>query len=100
MASARQMSWDNYDDFQSKYGLDNIVARIPYTSMCMLFEEIGVLVEEGLIDMKLVVQLIRGLMSDFWEKFEPVILEYRERHNYPQYFDKMEYLYNELKKHS
>jgi len=96
---ALSMEWTDYDDFERKYGMGgNQENRLPYSILGSYFEEVGVLLEEGLIDKNLVVQLVGGYIRRFWEKFEPYILEYRERNNYPQYFDKMEYLYNEIKK--
>jgi hypothetical protein len=95
---ALQMMWDDFDDFEKKYGLEDWEKRVPYTSMSLFYEEIGVLLEEELIDINLVIQLIGGTFRWFWEKFEPIVLEHRVRQRYPQYFDKMEYLYNEIKK--
>jgi hypothetical protein len=66
--------------------------------MSHFYEEIGVLLEEGLIDVNLVIQLIGGTFRLYWEKFEPYVLERRIRDNYPRYYDKMEYLYNEIEK--
>jgi hypothetical protein len=66
--------------------------------MATFYEEIGVLVEEGLIDVNLVIQLIGRGFRQFWEKFEPIVVETRVRRKYPQYFDRIEYLYNEVKK--
>ena len=95
---ALQMTWDDYDDFVKKYGLEEWEERVPYTHMSLFYEEIGVLLEEGLIDVNLVIQLIGGTFSLFWVKFKPIVLERRIRDNYPQYYDKMEYLYNEIEK--
>jgi len=95
---ALQMTWDDYDDFERKYGLENWEERVPYTSMSLFYEEIGVLLEEELIDINLVIQLVGGTFRWFWEKFKPIVLEARVREGFPQYFDKMEYLYNEIEK--
>ena len=95
---ALQMTWDDLDDFEKKYGLENWEERIPYTSMSHFFEHLGVLLEEGLIDINLVIQIIGGTFKRFWEKFEPIVLERRIRESHPQYYDKMEYLYNEIEK--
>ena len=95
---ALQMTWDDYDDFLKKYGLEDWEERVPFTHMNLYFDEIGVLLKEGLIDVNLVLQLIGGTFRLYWEKFEPIVLERRIRDNNPTYFDKMEYLYNEIKK--
>jgi hypothetical protein len=95
---ALQMTWDDYDDFEKKYGLEEWEERIPLAHMSLFYEEIGVLLEEGLIDVNLIIHLIGGTFRLFWEKFEPYVLERRIRESHPQYFDKMEYLYNEIEK--
>ena len=92
------MTWDDYDDFVKKYGLEGWEERVPFTHMNFYYEEIGVLLEEGLIDVNLVIQLIGSPFRLYWEKFEPIVLERRIRDNNPTYFDNMEYLYNEIKK--
>ncbi len=95
---ALQMTWDDYDDFVKKYGLEGWEERVPFTHMNLYFDEIGVLLEEGLIDVNLVINLIGGTFRLYWEKFEPYVLERRIRDNMPRYYDKMEYLYNEIEK--
>jgi hypothetical protein len=34
-----------------------------------------------------------------WEKFEPIILEYRKRHNAQRWFIEAEYMYNTMKEY-
>jgi hypothetical protein len=97
-AKSMQMTWDSYEDFQSKYSVENFEERLPFTSMSYFFEGVGVLVEEGLVDIELVSKLMSGDLKTHWEKFRPYIIEGREKRNYPQYFDKTEYLYNEVEK--
>ena len=95
---ALQMTWDDYDDFLKKYGLEEWEERVPFTHMSLYFDEVGVLLKEGLIDVNLVAQLIGSAFRLYWEKFEPIVLERRIRDNNPTYFDNMEYLYNEIEK--
>jgi hypothetical protein len=95
---ALQMTWDDYDDFVIKYSLENWEERVPMMHMSLFYEEIGALLEEGLIDVNLVLHLIGGAFRLYWEKFKPYVLERRIRDNNPRYFDKVEYLYNEIEK--
>ena len=100
MGEAFQMNWSDYDDFQTKYSAtEQVEDRIPYSTWSMYFQEIGVLVKEGLIDISLVAQFLPDTFRSYWHKFEPIILEHRERANYPQYFAGIEYLYKEFCKH-
>ena len=97
---AMQMNWSDYDDFQIKYNsTEHAEDRMPYSSWSMYFQEIGVLVKEGLIDISLVAQFLPDAFRDYWKKFKPIILEHRERADYPQYFAGMEHLYNEFSRH-
>ena len=94
---AMQMNWRDYDDFQKKYDdVEQMEDRIPYTSWSMYFQEIGVLLKEGFIDINLVAQFLPDSFRRYWEKFKPIILEHRVRNSYPQYFAGMEHLYNEF----
>jgi len=95
---ALQMTWDDYDDFIKKYPLEKWEERVPFMHISHFYEEIGVLLEEGLIDVNLVINLIGGTFRLYWEKFEPIVLERRIRDNMPRYYEKMEYLYNEIEK--
>ncbi len=49
------------------------------------YEGLGVLVKEGLIDIKLVAQTMAGSTRMFWEKIKPYAAELRARTNYPRY---------------
>ena len=100
MSKAMQMNWNDYDEFQSKYSsITQMEERLPYTFWSMYFQEIGILLKEGFIDITLVAQFLPDFFRGYWKKFEPIILEERKRTNYPQYFGGMEFLYNEFCKH-
>jgi len=59
------------------------------------YEGVGVLVKEGLIDIRLVALLMTGTTTLFWRKMEPFIDEIRRR-AYPRAYIETEYLYNAL----
>ncbi len=100
IGKAMQMNWRDYDDVMKKYdNVEHMEDRIPYASWSMYYQEIGVLLKEGYIDIKLVAQFLPDAFRGYWEKFKPIILEHRVRNSYPQYFAGMEYLYNEFCKH-
>ena len=92
------MSWKDYDDKMSKYpwGSPELIEEV---TLWNYFESIGVLVEEGLIDEKILAKLMAGDLIQFWEKFGPFILEMRKRRGLPLLYEKTEYLYNVLKKY-
>ncbi len=64
------------------------------------YECIGVLVQQGLIDITLVDTLFRNHIIDYWVKVKPVIYGGREQRQEPSqypFYDSFEYLYNRLK---
>jgi hypothetical protein len=91
----------DYDDFIDKvYGMkrQNREIGIQLGSLFAYFEGIGVLIEEKLVDAKLVANLMSGNIVYFWEKYGPFITEYRRRTNNPREWNKTEYLYGEMMK--
>lgn len=87
--------WKDYDDFQSKYSPDsNLETYSKIYSMLQYFKGIGVMVKRELIDPTLVDDLLSGFIIRCWEKMEPIIRIDRERMNWPQYAEHVEYLYN------
>ena len=96
VSEALRMEYTDYDDFQKKYS--RLPQRLPYTKQCFFLDGIAVLVEEGLLDIKLVAKLISGDIMWHWNHFRPYILEARERRNHPEYMYYIEYLYNEVVK--
>jgi hypothetical protein len=90
--------WKDYDDFQSKYGFEvNPDADAKGRMINAYFEGVGVLMKRGLIDPSIVDDLISGVIIRYWEKYEPYILEYRKRRDWPQAGEHVEYLYNKIK---
>jgi hypothetical protein len=67
-------------------------------SVAAFFEGIGVLVYQNLIDVELVAELMSRHVIRFWEKMEPISKEMRRRLNLPRVDEKIEYLYDEMKK--
>ena len=95
-------SWEfsDFKEFMDKYGYDtNKEASILFGRLVIYYEGLGVLVKEGLLNIRLVALLIAGVTRRFWEKFEPIIEEGREYYNAPRWLSETEYLYNELMKY-
>jgi len=90
--------WNNYDDWNEKYGAEtNPEAYSQYVFIASWFEGIGVLIKRKLIDPTMVDDLMSLVSLWGWEKFGPIVREYRVRKNRPQYFEFWEYLYNEIR---
>jgi hypothetical protein len=102
--------WTDFDDFWEKYGsLNNPVQWSKWGSVAAYFSGIGVLLKEGLIDVKLVDELISNLAFVAWYRMEPIIKEWRKfvltrrfseqaRSSIFEAFSGFDYLINELRK--
>jgi len=62
------------------------------------FDEVGVLLKKGLVDIDLVENLIHGHAIRTWEKLKPVFEVGRKLRNDPNIAAGFEYLYSEMKK--
>jgi hypothetical protein len=58
----------------------------------MYFEGLGVLVREGLVDIRLVSLLSSGMITSWWDHYREGILKCREEMGFPRYMIESEYL--------
>ena len=86
--------YKDYNDFVEKYN----IRSNPAPEHTYLFEALGVLLKNRLIEISLVEDLFTGPSKWFWEKLKPIAEDTRKKLNYPQYAEHIEYLYNELQK--
>ena len=90
------MEYDDFEDFEHKYGRDNNPeANNMITEHMLLMEGIGVIVREGYVSVRLVALLTSGLVRIGWEKLRDYIYEMRKR-AFPRWSIEYEYLYNTL----
>jgi len=61
---------------------------------------VAVLLMKDMIDVDLVYELMPTMVTTFWKKFEPMVREYRELVNYPQFFRPVEYLSDRMVEHA
>jgi hypothetical protein len=80
--------FENFDDYIDTYGLTDI------TEVAVLFDGIGVLLEQKLIDVDMVDQLFGTTVYLLWTKIEPVIQAMRKGLNEPSFFAHFENLMN------
>jgi len=94
------MQWDDYDDFESKYGSDNNPENFATRySLFYRLNSIGILVKDGFVEAETVYNLLGDVSTIWlWKKFESVIKEIRVRYNVPSALDHFEFLYDELLK--
>jgi len=56
----------------------------------------GVLIEEGLIDIRLVAKMMSGNIAWFWRKYRDGIYDVRAHNRWPRFNIMIEYLYNQI----
>ena len=92
-ATVRDFEFKDYDDFMKKYGWSAAMSEVG-----LFFEGVGVLLHKKLVDISMVDDLFTGPIKMTWEKMKPIIEGHRRRKEYPQFYEWLEYLYNEMKK--
>jgi hypothetical protein len=80
----------NLNDYREKYGFTDI------TMVAVLFEGVGVLLEQELIDIKIVDRLFGPTLYLLWERMKPVLFAMREGLHEPFFFSHYEYLVKRL----
>jgi hypothetical protein len=94
------MEFTDYGDFIEKYGMDaDFSAWMDFLMVFNQFEEYGVYLREGLLDIRFIALLSGGMILTLQEKFMDVIREHRIRNNYPRFMIEAEYLMNNVKKY-
>ena len=98
MIELLNMQWEDYDDFEKKYGSDNNPSNFAIRqSMFYSLNSIGILMKDGFIDADTAYDQLGEVSTIWmWKKFESVINETRRRYNVPNNFEYFEFLYNEL----
>jgi hypothetical protein len=78
---------------------ENPEAWAYYIYIGIRYNNIGLLLREGLIDPDIVFEIFNPMVIiQLWEKLEPIERETRIRNNHPKHYEAFEYLYNEAKK--
>jgi hypothetical protein len=82
--------FESFDNYRERYGLTDI------TEIAVLFDGIGVLLEQKLIDIEMVDQLFGTTVYLLWTKIDPVIHAMRKGLDEPSFFAHFENLMNRL----
>jgi hypothetical protein len=87
------MEWDDYADFERKYGSDNnSEAYAQRLTLWNTFNNFGVLLKRGLIDPEMIYDAAGGPIVMSWEKWRPIIIEQRVRYFGSNYLENWEHL--------
>jgi hypothetical protein len=73
-------------------------AEVEFNEVLLFFDELGVLLQMGLVDIRTVEKLLHAHIKRTWEKTKPIVVAVRKSLNDPQIGEGFEYLYNEMKK--
>jgi len=94
--------WNDYDDFVESCG----ILKSEFTELgnelihvTSVFEGVGVLVKEKMLDIHLIAVLMSAMTRMLWEKIQPFVVIHRKTVNLPRWISEYEYLYNELMKY-
>jgi hypothetical protein len=83
--------FESFDDYVKKYGLADTVQVLE------IFDEVGVLLEQGLVDINLVDNLFGPSVNTAWESnLQTLIRGIRKASNQPSFFSHVDYLYRRL----
>ena len=94
------MKWDSYDDFVSKYGYENNPDS--FRKRMRIWRNMhknGLLVRDGLIDIRALFDYTSGGSLYMWRKFKDIIEESRRLYDMPESFIGLEYLAGEIEKY-
>ena len=84
------ITFENFDEYRKKYGFTEVA------EIAVLFEGLGVLLEQKLIDIDLVDNLFGPTLDLLWERMKPVIVAMRKGLDQPYFFSHYEFLVNRL----
>ena len=89
--------WEDYDDFEKKYGSDNNpdFASVRFTSW-NYYEGIGVLLRKGMIELDLTYRLLGVYTLMHWFKWETIIKKMRRSFVGSDFLENFEYLADEM----
>ena len=94
------MKWDNYDDFISKYGYENNPDSYrKRMRMWRIMHVNGLLVRDGLIDVRALFDYTSGGSLYMWRKFKDIIEKGRRLSDIPEWLIGLEYLAGEIEKY-
>jgi hypothetical protein len=94
------MEWEDYDDFEKKYGSDNNPRSFAMRHRAWFHYTImGKFLKEGLLDIDLVYSLLTDTAVWQWYKWRDVIEEQRRRYHTPDFVSDWEYLVAEVLKY-
>ena len=90
--------WEDFNDFNEKYGPEkNLDEFMKWVIVTTHIETMGLIAYENMVDIQFVANLLGSAIEGFWEKAEPILIEYSKQWNTPKIMPMTEYLYEQIK---
>jgi len=96
------LEWDDYDDFEKKYGSDfNLDQFSKRYAIWSEYNKMGFLLKTGLVDVDTLLGFLGGQLPLLWlwHKYESIIREQRRRYKQPDLFVWWEHAANEIQRY-
>lgn len=100
----KDWSWTSFDNFMDKYGWEKHPDQYnKFRDIARTYENMGLLVKKGQMDPKFIYEYAGPYPIRVWEKFEPIIIEYRNRVESPpkgmqwEWFEDLYYTLKEVR---
>lgn len=91
------MEWEDYNDFERKYGSDNNPENYAMRErMKNFYNSIGFLLKFGLVEAEKVYEIAGIGTIESWNKFGDIFLKQRKIYNMPEFALNYEYLFYEM----
>lgn len=89
--------WEDYEDYNKKYGrFTNPSAQAKSSSVALFFEGLGILLMKGFLDVDIVGRLMSSPVRMYWAKMNPIFYDMRTRMGDEEVMEYAEYLYDEV----
>ena len=100
-AELRSWEWEDVEEFDRKYGPDvNPEGYSKFLSYIRFFQGVGVLLQQGLIDVSLVGEMMPATVISAYQRYELILRDHRSRNQETRrLWEPVEYLYNEVLKY-
>jgi hypothetical protein len=90
-------SWSDQDDYYKKYG-GNLDEFPKFQNIIDTYEGIGIVLQNKLVDPKLIYGVLRAQPILYWEKFSPMMRQWGDQTGESIMYPGFEYLYGEMKR--
>ena len=88
------IEWTDWDDFEKRWGStgDNLEGAAGRYSIMNKLENVGWLIEKGMLDSEWAYSQFHLMATPLWVKFEPYVMQMRKKFNSPTIYIGFEYL--------